>query len=251
MGNVLITGGSRGMGKAVAAKFAREGHNVGITYESNEKAAQATLKELEATGQEAMALKMNLAEQGDIDRAFVAFLERFEKIDYLFNNAGVFLGPRALTDQTWEDWERILRVNVIGQWYCTKLAVENMAKNGGGAIVYNASISGIRAFPYASDYAASKHAVLGMVKGHAIDGATQNVRVNGICPGLIRTDMYEEFYGAAEEYMTSTKIPARRIGDPEEIAGLVYWLLVEATYCYGESIIIDGGMTISTIPVPE
>jgi NAD(P)-dependent dehydrogenase (short-subunit alcohol dehydrogenase family) len=251
MGNVLITGGSRGMGRAVAIKFAKEGHNVGITYESNEKAAKETLQQLEATGRQAVALKMNLADPRDIDRAFAAFLGRFERLDYLFNNAGIFLGQKVLTDQTWEDWERILKVNVIGQWYCTKLAVENMAKNGGGAIVYNASISGIRAFPYASDYAASKHAVLGMVKGHAIECATQNIRVNGICPGLIRTDMYEEFYGAAEEYMTSTKIPARRIGDPEEIASLIYWLLVEGTYCYGESIVIDGGMTISTIPVPE
>ena len=251
MGNVLITGGSRGMGKAVAIKFAKEGHNVGITYEKNEEAAKATLQQLEATGRKAMALKMNLADPGEIEKAFEAFLERFERLDYLFNNAGIFFGQRALTDQTWEDWERILKVNVIGQWYCTKLAVRNMAKNGGGAIVYNASISGIRAFPYASDYAASKHAVLGMVKGHAIECATQNIRVNGICPGLIRTDMYETFYGAAEEYMTSTKIPARRIGDPEEIAGLIYWLLVEGTYCYGESIVIDGGMTISTIPVPE
>lgn len=251
MGNILITGGSRGMGKAVAIKFAREGHNVGITYESNEKAAQETLRDLQAAGREAIALKMNLAEPREIDRAFASFMERFEKLDYLFNNAGVFLGQSALTDQTWENWERILKVNVIGQWYCTKLAVENMAGNGGGGIVYNASISGIRAFPYASDYAASKHAVLGMVKGHAIECATRGIRVNGICPGLIRTDMYEEFYGAAEEYMTSTKIPARRIGDPEEIASLIYWLLVEGTYCYGESIIIDGGMTISTIPVPE
>ncbi len=251
MGNVLITGGSRGMGKAVALKFAKEGHDVGITYTSNEEAAQATLKELEETGRQAMALKMDLAEQGEIDRAFADFLARFKKLDYLCNNAGVFLGQRMLTEQTWEDWERILKVNVIGQWYCTKLAVQHMAGNGGGSIVYNASISGIRAFPGASDYAASKHAVLGMVKGHAIDGAVQNVRVNAICPGLIRTDMYDEHYGVAEEYMTSTKIPARRIGSPEEIASLVYWLLVEGTYCYGESIVIDGGMSISTIPVPE
>lgn len=251
MGNVLITGGSRGMGKAVALKFAREGHNVGITYTSNEEAAQATLKELKATGRQAMVLKMDLGEQGEIDQAFTDFLARFKKLDYLCNNAGIFLGQRALTDQTWDEWERILKVNVIGQWYCTKLAVQHMAENGGGSIVYNASISGIRAFPGASDYAASKHAVLGMVKGHAIDGAVQNVRVNAICPGLIRTDMYDEHYGVAEEYMTSTKIPARRIGDPEEIASLVYWLLVEGTYCYGESIVIDGGMSISTIPVPE
>jgi NAD(P)-dependent dehydrogenase (short-subunit alcohol dehydrogenase family) len=90
-----------------------------------------------------------------------------------------------------------------------------------------------------------------MVKGHAIECAVHNIRVNGICPGLIRTDMYEEFFGAAEEYMTGTKIPARRIGKDEEIASLVYWLLVEGTYCYGESIVIDGGMTIGPMTVPE
>ena len=128
-----------------------------------------------------------------------------------------------------------MRGDVIGQWYCTKRAVEHMSKTGGGAIVYNVSVSGVSAFPDASDYAAAKHAVVGMVKGHAIECATQKIRVNGICPGLFRTDSYQRIYGSAEEYFVKKKIPAGRIGNPEEIASLVYWLLVEGKYCYAIS----------------
>lgn len=239
------------MGRAVAMKFAKEGHNVAITYERNNKAAEDVLAQIKAIGPDAIALPMKIEDPKDIDKAFEAYFSHFVKMDYLFNNVGIFMGQKALSDQTWQDWEHLLRVNVIGQWYCTKLAVQSMATNGGGAIVYNSSISGIKAFPFAADYAASKHAVVGMVKGHAIECAPLNIRVNGICPGFFRTDLFDTYFGQAEEYLTKSKIPARRIGTVEELASLVYWLLVEGTYCYGENIVFDGGMTIGPIPVPE
>lgn len=251
MGNIFVTGGSRGMGRAVALKFAGKGHNVAITYEKNRKAAEEVVSQVKALGKDALALAMDIGSPEAIDAAFDTFEGHFGKMDYLFNNVGVFLGLKPLTDQTWEDWEKILRVNVIGQWYCTRRAVRNMAKNGGGAIVYNSSISGTVAFPNAADYAASKHAVIGMVKGHAIECAPLKIRVNGICPGFFKTDMFDDYFGAAEEYFSKSKIPARRIGNVEELAGLVYWLLVDGTYCYGENIVFDGGMTIGPMSVPE
>lgn len=251
MGNIFITGGSRGMGRAVAIKFAKEGHDVAITYEKNREAAEEVLGQVKALGRDAIALAMNMEDPRAIDAAFEAFVKRFGKLDYLFNNVGIFLGSKSLSDQTWQDWEKLLKVNVIGQWYCTKAAVRIMAGNGGGAIVYNSSISGTVAFPNAADYAASKHAVVGMVKGHAIECAPMKIRVNGICPGFFRTDMFNEYFGAADEYLSNTKIPARRIGNVEEVASLVYWLLVEGTYCYGENIVFDGGATIGPITVPE
>ena len=235
----------------MALKFAREGHNVAITYEKNLKAAEEVVSQVKSLGKDALALPMDIGRSGAIDAAFDAFEMHFGKMDYLFNNVGVFLGQKPLTDQTWQDWEKIMRVNVIGQWYCTRRAVMNMAKNGGGAIVYNSSISGTVAFPNAADYAASKHAVVGMVKGHAIECAPLKIRVNGICPGFFKTDMFDDNFGQAEEYLSKSKIPASRIGNVGELAGLVYWLLVEGTYCYGENIVFDGGMTIGPIPVPE
>lgn len=250
MGTILVTGGSRGMGRAVALKFAREGHDVAVTYEKNREAAESVATAIRGCGRDGFAASMDIADPGSIDAAFRSVVGHFGKLDYLFNNVGAFLGVKALTDQTWADWERLLRVNVIGQWYCTKKAVEVMSRNGGGAIVYNSSISGIRAVPMAADYAASKHAVVGMVKGHALECAPMNIRVNGICPGFFRTDMYDANFGEAEAYLTGSKIPARRIGDVEELANLVYWLLVEGTYCYGENIVFDGGMTIGPILVP-
>lgn len=250
MGTILVTGGSRGMGRAVALKFAAEGHDVAVTYEKNREAADEVVAKIKDCGLDGLAVPMNIAEPGSIDAAFASFFGHFGKLDYLFNNVGTFLGVKALTDQTWADWEHLFKVNVIGQWYCTKKAVEVMARSGGGAIVYNSSISGIRAVPMAADYAASKHAVVGMVKGHALECAPLNIRVNGICPGFFRTDMYDTNFGQAEGYLTASKIPARRIGNVEELANLVYWLLVEGTYCYGENIVFDGGMTIGPILVP-
>lgn len=250
MGNIFITGGSRGMGKAVAIKFAQQGHNVAITYEKNRSAAESVVGELKALGRDALALAMKLDDPGSIDAAFTEFEQHFGKLDYLFNNAGIFLGSKSLSDQTWQDWEKLMRVNVIGQWYCTKAAVRIMEKNGGGSIVYNTSISGTTAFPNAADYAASKHAAVGMVKGHAIECAPKKIRVNGICTGFIRTDMFDEYFGAAESFLADTKIPARRVGKVEEVASLAYWLLVEGTYCYGTNIVLDGGITIGPIAVP-
>lgn len=239
------------MGRAVALKFARKGHNVAFTYEKNLRAAEEVVSQVKSLGKDSIALAMDIGCPEAIDAAFDAFEEHFGKMDFLFNNVGVFLGQKPLTDQTWQDWEKIMRVNVIGQWYCTRRAVRNMAKNGGGAIVYNSSISGTVAFPNAADYAASKHAVVGMVKGHAIECAPLKIRVNGICPGFFKTDMFDDYFAPAEEYLSKSKIPAGRIGTVEELAGLVYWLLVEGTYCYGENIVFDGGMTIGPISVPE
>lgn len=244
MGTIIITGGSRGMGRETAMKFAEEGHDVVITYQSNVTAANEVVAAIEGLGRKAYAVQMDVGEQSDIDRAFDEIERHVEHIDYLYNNAGILNELREFQDQTWESWERIFAINVIGQWYCTKRAVQNMRKHGaGGSIVYCSSISGVMSFPLASDYAASKHAVVGMTKGQALECARHNIRINVICPGFHKTDMYEEQFGAATETLTEQMIPASRIAEPREVANLVYWLLVEGTYCYGTNIIADGGIT--------
>jgi NAD(P)-dependent dehydrogenase (short-subunit alcohol dehydrogenase family) len=249
MGTALITGGSRGMGRTTAAKFAREGHDVAITYRTRRDEAEAVVREVEMLGRGGLAVPMDVERRSTIDEAFAAVESRFGKIDYLFANAAIFPGVRALTEQTWEEWQRLLGVNVIGQWYCAKLAIENMRRHGGGgSVLYNSSISGVMTFPHASDYAASKHAVVGMAKSQSLECAAHGIRVNVLCPGFFKTEMYDENYGAATGYLTKSVIPAERIGDPEEIASLAYWILAQGTYCSGSVIVADGGITAGPKP---
>lgn len=244
MACALITGGSRGMGRATARKFAREGHDVAITYRTRRDEAEEVVRAIEALGRRGLAVAMDVGDQAAIERAFAQVEERLGKITHLFANAALFPGLRPISDQTWEGWERLLAVNVIGQWCCAKLAIASMLRHGGGgSVLYNSSISGVMTFPLASDYAASKHAVVGMAKAQALEFARHGIRVNVLCPGFFRTDMYEESYGAATDQLTGSVIPAERIGDPEEIAALAYWLLVEGTYCNGSIVVADGGIT--------
>ncbi len=244
MGCVIITGGSRGAGKQTALKFAREGHDVVITYCSNRPAADEVVNAIEGIGQNGIAVQMDVGKQQDIDCAFDLIETQVGQIDWLYNNAGILNELREMRDQSWESWLRILSVDVIGQWHCSKRAVENMVRHGnGGAILYCASISSVMAFPMASDYAAAKHAVAGMAKAQALECTQHNIRINTLSPGFLKTDMYEDNFGAATEMLTQSMIPASRIAEAEEIANMAYWILVEGTYCYGSNIIADGGIT--------
>jgi NAD(P)-dependent dehydrogenase (short-subunit alcohol dehydrogenase family) len=245
MGIAVITGGSRGMGRATALRFARNGHDVAVTYRTRRAEADEVVQRIEGLGRRALAVPMEVRRQADVDDAFTRIEDRFDKIDYLFANAAIFPGLRPMVEQTWAGWEELLTVNVIGQWYCAKRAIENMLRHGGGgSVVYNSSISGVMTFPLASDYAASKHAVVGMAKAQALEFARHGVRVNVVCPGFFQTDMFQENYaGAPSEHLTKNVVPAERIADPEEVASLVYWLLVDATYCHGSIIVADGGIT--------
>ncbi|MGH7806217.1 MAG: SDR family NAD(P)-dependent oxidoreductase [Candidatus Binatia bacterium] len=249
MGTALITGGSRGMGRATALEFAERGHDVAVTYRTRRDEADAVVKEIESRGRGGLAVLLDVEDRATIDDAFAAVEKRFGKVDYLFANAGIFPGLESVSQQTWEGWRRLLDVNVIGQWYCAKLAIESMRKyGGGGGVLYNSSISGVMTFPSASHYAASKHAVVGMAKGQSLECARDGIRVNVICPGFFRTDMYDEYYGAATDHLTGNVIPAERIGDPKEIARLAYFLLAEGTYCSGSIVVADGGITAGPKP---
>jgi NAD(P)-dependent dehydrogenase (short-subunit alcohol dehydrogenase family) len=230
MACALITGGSRGMGRATAHKFARQGHDVAITYRTRREEAEEVVRAIEALGRHGLAVAMDVGDRTAIERGFAEVETRFGKITHLFANAGLFPGLRPISEQTWEGWERLLAINVVGQWYCAKLAIANMLRHGGGgAVLYNSSISGVMTFPLAS--------------AQALEFARDGIRVNVLCPGFFRTDMYEESYGAATDQLTGSVIPAERIGDPEEIAALAYWLLVEGTYCNGSIVVADGGIT--------
>lgn len=241
----VITGGSRGMGKATAIEFARRGHDVAITYRSRRDEADAVVGEIERLGGRGLAVALDVESQASIAAAFDRIEQAFGEIHALFANAAIFPGLVPLSAQTWESWQRLLTVNVVGQWACGKRAIENMLRHGeGGAVLYNSSISGVMTFPLASDYAASKHAVVGMAKAQALEFARNRIRVNVLCPGFFATDMFQESYGeAGASHLNANVIPAERVGDPDEIARLAYFLLVEATYCNGSVVVADGGIT--------
>ena len=244
MGTALITGGSRGMGRATALEFATRGHDVAVTYRTRRDEGEAVVRELERLGRSGLAVALDVEDKATIDAAYAAVEKRFGKVDFLFANAAIFPGLQAAVEQTWESWQKLLTVNVVGQWYCAKLAIDSMLRHGGGgAVLYNSSISGVMTFPLASHYAASKHAIVGMAKGQSLEFARHGIRVNVLCPGFFKTDMYDENYGAATAHLTGNVIPAERIGDPDEIARLAYFLLVEGTYCSGSVVVADGGIT--------
>ena len=245
MATALITGGSRGMGRATALEVASRGHDVVVTYRSRREEASEVVREIEAFGSQGFAVELDVDSPTSIDDAFSRVEGRFGKIDALFANAGVFPGLVPLSEQTWESWLRLLTTNVVGQWYCAKRAVENMLRHGGGgSILYNSSISGVMTFPQASDYAASKHAVVGMAKAQALELARHGIRVNVLCPGFFATDMFHDSYGdAGADHLNANVIPAKRIGDPAEIARLACFLLFDATYCNGSIVVADGGIT--------
>ena len=243
MGLILITGGNRGLGRATALKFAEKGHDVILTYRSKQQQADEVAHLIDQMGRKAYPVQMDISKQAEIDRAIDEINRRFSKIDYLFNNAGMMNPLMPFSDQTWEMWNKILSVNVIGQWYVTKKIIPAMIENKEGAIVYNSSISGVISNPMSSDYAASKHAVVGMAKAQALECAQHNIRINVVCPGVFRSDMYNEYFLEATDDLTHHLIASERIADPEEIAGLVYWLLVDGSYCFGSVFVIDGGIT--------
>ena len=243
----IVTGGSFGIGQATALAFVRRGAKVVIADWIEDK-EQATLKQIAATGGEALFVHCDVSKAGDItamiDKAFSAY----GGLDFAFNNAGVE-GVSALRHEcTQENWERTLSINLTGTWLCMKHELPHMLKQGKGAIVNCASVAGLIGFTGLPAYVASKHAVLGLTKTAALENAKLGIRINAVCPGVIRTPMIDRITGkdkVAEQQFISME-PAGRFGEPAEVAEAVVWLCSDAaSFVTGHAIPVDGGWTAS------
>lgn len=244
---VLVTGGNSGIGRAAAMQFADEGAKVVITAR-REEAGNGVVQDIKTRGGEAVFIRTDVARREEIERLFETITNEYGRLDCAFNNAGVnTLAVRRIVNSTMEDWDRLMNTNLKGVWLCMKHEITLMLKHGGGAIVNNSSMAGIGTDQTFAIYAASKHGVLGLTKGAALDYVHRKIRINAVCPGYIHTPMLEEPWSVNPEVkdMTVAQIPMKRFGKPEEIAGAVLWMCSdEASFMTGREMVIAGGQTI-------
>ena len=243
----LITGGGEGIGRATALLFCKEGAKVGIIGRTKSK-LNKVVKEAKGKG-EIYALQGDVSVEKDVKRVVNSFYKKYKKIDILFNNAGIFEAGTVVTT-TNAVWDRTININVKGVFLMSKYVVPIMSNNGGGAIVNNSSVLGIVGMEDCMAYNASKGAVRQITKSMALDHAKDNIRVNSVCPGYIKTKMDVEFMGNppdADEILdkiAADMIPLIRRAEPEEVAHSVLYLASdEARYMTGSDLVIDGGWT--------
>lgn len=236
----LVVGGSSGIGKATAIAFAEAGAKV-VVASRGEEDGRKTVELIEQAGSEGLFVQTDVSIDSDVKQLIEKTVEKFERIDIAFNNAGIEgkLAPVADIDES--DFDAVIAVNLKGIYLGMKYQISAMMKTGGGVIVNTASTGGIVGVPNFSPYCASKHGVIGLTKVAALELAESDIRINAIAPGAVRTGMMEK---ELEETLLKT-IPAKRISAPEEIANTVLWLCSEeSSYITGQTIVIDGGMTI-------
>jgi len=237
----IVTGGSFGIGRATAIAFAKRGAKVVVAdcIEDSE-----TLDIIKKAGGEALFIKCDVSNSADVEKMIKKTVTDYGRLDYAFNNAGIE-GTQGMTaDCTEENWEKTIAVNLKGIWLCMKHEIPYMLKQGKGAIVNCASIAGLVGFPGLPAYVASKHGVVGLTKTAALEYAKQNIRVNAVCPGVIKTPMIDRFTGkdkVAEKQFEDME-PVGRMGQPEEVAEAVVWLCSDAaSFVTGDAMAVDGG----------
>jgi 3-oxoacyl-[acyl-carrier protein] reductase len=237
-GSALVTGGSRGIGAAIAKTLAREGWPVGVNYRSGGEAAEAVVEEITSAGGRAKSLKGDIADPDTADALFKALEDEFGPVLVLVNNAGVRAdGLSPQIDD--EDWAKVIDTNLSAAFRLTRRALRPMMRARYGRVVNIASIVGQRANPGQANYAASKAGLVAMTKTVAAEVARRGVTVNAVAPGLIETDMTEDIGENLLEH-----VPARRAGTPEDVAECVRFLASDgAGYVTGVCLTVDGGLT--------
>lgn len=240
----IVTGGSAGIGLATVRTFVERGASV-IVADIDVAAGEKAVASL-ADGQ-ASFIRTDVSQEADVQAMVAAAVERFGRLDYAVNNAGIG-GAAALTaEYTLDDWRRVIDINLTGVWLGMRYQIPAMLQHGGGAIVNVSSILGTVGFATAPAYVAAKHAVNGLTKTAAIEYATQGIRVNNVNPGFIYTPMLENA-GMAEGTELYNQIaslhPMQRMGTPEEVANLIVWACSdEASFVTGAILLVDGGYT--------
>lgn len=244
---VVVTGGSKGIGEAVALAFAREGGRVAVA--SREAAAgEAVVREIESLGGEAFFVPADVSQEDQVQAAVQRVLERWGGLDILVNNAGVYLQGDA-TETTLDQWNHILSVNLTGVFLCTKYAAQAMLSRGGGVIVNVSSEAGLVGIPGQVAYNASKAGVISLTKSCAVDLARRGIRVNCVCPGTTDTPLVQEALRRASDPAAARRRleevrPLNRLGAPEEIAAAVLLLASDRmAYATGAVLSVDGGYT--------
>jgi len=236
----LVTGAAQGIGRAIAFLLARNGADM-IVSDINLEKAEETAKEIEETGQRAMAIKVDVAHSEEVERMVQTILERFGHIDILVNNAGI-ARDKLILRMTEEDWDAVLNVNLKGTFNCTKAVVRHMSKQRSGKIVSIASVVGEMGNVGQANYSASKAGVIGFTKTIAREFAQRGININAIAPGYIETPMTDVLPEKAREGLRQL-IPMNRLGRPEDVAEAVLFLVSEtSSYITGQVLNVNGGI---------
>jgi NAD(P)-dependent dehydrogenase (short-subunit alcohol dehydrogenase family) len=240
----LITGAGSGIGRATAVLFAREGARV-IVSDVNVSGCEETLAAIQKQGGEAHIIRCDVSRSTEVEALVRGTVETFGRLDCAVNNAGVS-GPMALTaDYPEEEWDRLMSVNLKGVWLCMKQELQQMLKQGGGSIVNTASAAGLVGSQMLSAYVATKHGIVGLTKTAALEYAKANIRINAVCPGIVRTPMVTPLIDQnpqIETVMVAAE-PVGRLAEPEEIAESMVWLSSgAASFVTGAAIPVDGGL---------
>ena len=226
----LVTGAGSGIGRATSLVLAREGATI-VVSDVNADGGEETLSAIKDMGGDGMFVHADVSRAADVAALVDATVAAYGRLDCAYNNAGIegFMGGR-LHEYPEDTWDRLMDINVKGVWLCLKYEIPQMLKQAGGAIVNTASAAGLVGSRQLSAYVASKHAVVGLTKSAALEYATDGIRVNAVCPGIIDTPMMDRIVDGRENYAAtiSTRQPIGRKGTPEEIAEAVAWLCSDA-----------------------
>lgn len=239
----IVTGGSRGIGRAVALQLAKNGAKVAVNYAGNAKAGQEVVDMIVAQGGEAVAIQGDIANAEAVESLVKQTLERFGRVDILVNNAGI-TRDTLLMRMKEDDWDSVLDTNLKGIFLCTKAVSRIMMKQKSGKIINMTSVVGIMGNAGQANYAAAKAGVIGFTKSMAKELATRNITVNAIAPGFITTDMTAVLSDQVKDDLTKS-IPLAKLGSPEDVAYAVVFLASDyANYITGQTLNVDGGMVM-------
>jgi NAD(P)-dependent dehydrogenase (short-subunit alcohol dehydrogenase family) len=241
----IVTGGTSGIGRAAAVAYAREGARVVVAGRRTAE-GEETVRLVRAQGGDALFVATDVSRGAQVKELVDRTLQKFGRLDFAFNNAGIEQEPTPFLDQDEESFDRVMDINVKGVWLSMKYEIPAMLKTGGGSIVNTSSALGVIGIPGVEVYVASKHAVIGLTKSAALEFGKQGIRVNAVLPAVIDTDMFQRFAGAKPAFraqMTAMH-PIGRIGKSEEIADAAIWLSSsKSSFVTGHSLLVDGGFT--------
>lgn len=238
----IVTGASRGIGRATALALASEGANVVVNYASSQEAADKVVAEITAMGSQAIALPADVSQADQVDNLVNAVMEKWGRIDVLVNNAGITRDTLLLRMKL-EEWQAVIDLNLTGVFLCTRAVSKIMLKQRSGRVINITSVAGQMGNPGQANYSAAKAGVIGFTKTVAKELASRGITVNAVAPGFIATDMTSDLN--AEEILKF--IPLNRYGQPEEVAGMICFLAADpaAAYITGQVMNVDGGMVMA------
>ena len=236
---VVVTGASRGIGRAIAEELGRDGARVVVNYLKNKEAAEDVVAKLQQDGCEAIAFQADVSDAAQAAKLIEEAVNRFGRIDVLVNNAGKNL-DRTLKNLTPEDWDHVIQSDLSSYFYTVKAALPYFMQQKSGKIVNISSMNGQTASFGQTNYSAAKAGVIGFTKTAAVELARFNVTVNAICPGYIGTDMYETIPEKTKEAILA-RIPLGRVGTPREVARAVRYLVLDGDYYTGATLSMNGG----------